>query len=115
MKLLTQGEVETQIIALCNGLEEETYEYAELADLAATAEADYKILSAKAMISFAADTAIKVTAAVREAKVDQYCAEQLRSWKITEARRQSKKESLLSLRARLDAMRTLSANIRSQT
>lgn len=115
MKLLTQGEVEEQIMDLSHRLEHETYEYAELSDIAAVAEADYKILSARAMIQFAADPAIKVTSAVREAKVDRHCAEQLRAWKLAEARRQSKRESLLSLRSRLDAMRTLSANIRSQT
>lgn len=115
MKLLTAGEVEEEIMALSDRLETETYEYAELSDLAAVAEADFKILSARAMIAFAADPTLKITASVREAKVDQYCAEQLRSWKLAEARRQSKRESLLSLRSRLDAMRTLSANIRSQT
>lgn len=115
MRLLTQGEVEESILALSDALEAETYEYAELSDTAATTEADYKIGHARAMIQFASDPEIKVTASVREARVDRHCAEQLRTWKLAEARRQSKKESLLSLRARLDAFRTLSANLRSQT
>ena len=114
-RLLTQGDIETAILALSDELESQTYAYSELSDTAAVAEADYKIRLARALVGFAADPSIKMTATERQARVDLHCAAELRSWKIAEARRQATKETLLSLRSRLDAMRTLSANVRHST
>lgn len=113
-RLLTQGEIEAAIMRLSEELEEITYRYADLADLAATAEADYKLQAARLMVGFAASPS-KMTALEKQARVDAQCDGQYRVWKINEARRQSAKEALLSLRARLDSLRTLSANIRNQT
>lgn len=115
MKLLTAGEVEEKILDISEALETATYEYASLSDDASVSEADYKVASATAMLRIVGDPAIKLTADVRQAKVDVECADPFRAWKLAESRRQSKKEFLLSLRARLDAMRSLSASIRSQT
>jgi hypothetical protein len=113
-RLLTQGEIEGEIMRLSGELEDITYQYADLADLAATAEADYKLHSARTMILLA-NSGTKMTAPERQARVDADSDAQYRVWKINEARRQSAKEALLSLRARLDSLRTLSANIRNQT
>ncbi len=115
MKLLTQGEIEEGILALSDAIEEQTYLYAELSDMAAEKEADYKVRSARALVGLANDNSIKITAGERQARVDLHCAAELRDWKLAEARRQSSKEALLSLRSRLDAMRTLSANVRHST
>lgn len=114
-RLLTQGEIESAILSLSEELETQTYAYAEQSDRAAIAEADYKIRHARALVGFASDPTIKLTATERQARVDLHCAAELREWKIAEARRQSTKETLLSLRSRLDAMRTLSANVRHAT
>ena len=114
-RLLTQGEIEANIADISSLLEEQTYLYAEQSEVAAIAEADYKIRMAKALIAFASDTSIKITASERQARCDLHCAAELRAWKLTEAQRQATKEALLSLRARLDAMRTLSANVRHAT
>ena len=114
-RLLTQGEIEDAIVGLSENLEALTYTYSDLSDLAAETEADYKIKHSRALVGFAADPGIKMTAAEKQARVDVHCAAELRAWKMAEARRQSTKEALLSIRARLDAMRTLSANVRHQT
>jgi len=112
MKQLTQGEVEAQILQAVEALEESTENYAILSDEAATAEADYKLRHARAIVTL---SDVKATAAEKGARADLTSAEELRAWKIAEARRQASKEHLLSLRARLDALRSLSANIRAQT
>lgn len=112
---LTQGEVEEQILDLCDAMERETHAYDEVAHAAAVAEADYKLRLSRALISIANSGPARITAAERQARAEVTAAEELRIWKITEARRAACKESLLSLRARLDALRSLSANIRAQT
>lgn len=114
MKLLTQGEVETTILKLSHELESTTYAYAELSDAAAEAEADYKLKQARALVTMA-DTAVRMTAQEKQARAELTSAQELRLWKLSEARRQSCKEALLTLRARMDAMRSLSANLRHQT
>jgi hypothetical protein len=111
---LTQHDVERLIVRIGDELEEETYRYATLSDTAAAAEADYKLKAARLFLTLAAE-GTKLLAAEKQAKVDVGSAEEYRTWKIAEARRQASREALLSYRARLDATRTLSANIRHQT
>jgi len=112
--VLTQGDIENMILALSQEIEDSTYTYSDLSDTAAIAEADFKFAAARAMIDLA-DKGAKMNAQERQARVDVSAAPQFRDWKIAEARRQAMKEMLLSLRARLDATRTLSANVRHQT
>lgn len=113
-RLLTQGQIEHGIVALSDQLEEQTYLYAQLSDAAAEAEADYKLEAGKALI-YLVSTGTKMTAQEKQARVDIGCSETFRAWKLAEARRQSCKEALLSLRARIDAQRSLAANVRHQT
>jgi len=113
-RLLSQGDIETEIMRLSEDLESETYRYADIADLAATSEADYKLSAARLMVALVSSPG-KMTAQERQARVDAESDGPYRVWKINEARRQASKEALLSLRARLDSLRTLSANIRNQT
>lgn len=111
---LTQGQIEDEILNVSDALEAGTAQFADVADLAATCEADYKLSYARAFVGLSS-TQSKMTAPERQARSELHAAAELRAWKIAEARRLSSKESLLSLRARLDALRTVSANIRSQT
>lgn len=113
-RLITQGEIEDLILRIAEEMETETYRYSDLASLAAQAEADYKLRAARALISIA-NTPTRITAAERQARAEITAAEELRIWKLAEARRQATKETLLTLRARLDALRSLAANVRHQT
>ena len=113
-RLLTQGEVESHILAISETLEAETYRYAELSEAAAIGEADYKFVAARKSVDLS-QSSNKMTVGERQSHVDIQCAVEFRAWKLAEAVRQSSKEALLSLRSRLDALRTLSANIRSMT
>ncbi len=113
-RILSQGEVEEQILAVSDAIEAEVHRYSGLADAAASAEADYKLRYAETVVRIA-DSQARMSIPERAARAELEAATELRRFKIMEARRQASKESLLSLRARLDALRSLSANIRAAT
>ena len=75
---------------------------------AAKKEADYKSNWAKEYLS--AKGSIKEREAWADYKLDQMAFD----YKIAEALVKTKRESLLSLRTSIDAMRTLNANVRVQ-
>lgn len=116
-RLLTQAEVEEDIGRICRAMEAETHRYDDLAREAAETEADYKGAFARAMIATAAASRgdRSVTANEKEAIATAETITELRVWKLSQAKLAATKEALLSMRAHLDAMRSLSANIRSQT
>lgn len=114
MRIMAQAEIEELIVRLTDEMEEETDRYSVLADEAANAEADYKLGFARAVVGLA-DSQARMTAPERQARAEVAAGAELRLWKIAEARRQATKEALLTLRARLDALRSLAANIRNQT
>ena len=114
MKLLNQGQVEAMIMDIVEALDEQTHVYAQVADQAAEAEADWKIRYARAVVSLANNES-RMTAAERSARAEVNAANELRRYKTLDASKQSTKEHLLSLRARLDALRTLNASIRTAT
>ena len=113
-RILSQGDVEDQILATSDAIEAEVERYAGLADAAADAEADYKLRYATAVVSLA-DSQSRMSIPERSARAELASADELRRFKVLEARRQASKEALLSYRARLDALRSLSANIRAAT
>ena len=114
-RTLSPVDVEFSILDLCDALEAETEQYASLSEGAASAEADYKLKYAKTHVQLAASKNVKMTVHERQAIADLQSNDEFRIFKINEARRQSSKEALLSIRARLDALRTLSASLRNQT
>ncbi len=114
-RTLNPVDVEFAILDLCDALETETEQYAGLSELAAGAEADYKLKSAQTHVQLAASSSLKMTVHEKQARADLAANDQFRVFKIGEARKQASKEAMLSIRARLDAMRTLSASLRNQT
>lgn len=114
MRVLSQAEIEAQILEVTDALDEQTHIFGDVADRAAVAEADYKLRYARAVVMLSGD-ASKMTAAEKQARAEVAAAEELRAWKIADAELRSTKEALLTLRARMDALRSLSANVRAQT
>lgn len=112
--LLNRAQIEHEILRVSDALDEQTHVYAEVSNLAASSEADYKLRFARAVVTLSS-TQSRMTAPEKQARAEIAAAEELRLWKIAEARRQATKETLLSLRARLDALRTLNASVRVQT
>lgn len=105
---ISQVDVEEEIIRLMDILEEETEAFEKLAEDAAKKEALHKSNWAKEYL--AAKGSIKE----REAWADYKLSDQSYDWKISDALVRSKREKLTSLRTSLDALRTLSANVRHQ-
>lgn len=105
---ISQVEIEEELLRLINALETETEKFEVLAVDAAKKEADYKSNWAREYLS--AKGSIKEREAWADYKLDQMAFD----YKIAEALVKTKRESLLSLRTSIDAMRTLNANVRVQ-
>jgi len=114
VRVLAQVEIENEILAVLDALEDQTHLYDRLAADAASAEADYKLAYARSVVRLS-DSQARMTAPEKQARAELYAADELRAWKVLEARRGATKEALLSVRARLDALRSLSANVRHQS
>jgi pyruvate kinase len=111
---LTQVEVEERIATVIEAMETHTEDYDDLARRAAEAEADYRRQSATALLAVIQHSD-KMTVGERGARADLMCAAEHKEYLIATAARNSKREYLLTLRAHLDALRTLNASIRGQT
>lgn len=111
---LSQVEVELDIAAVVEDMEKHTEEYDDIAREAAEAEADYKRDAAHALLAVIEHSG-KMTVGERQARADLMVAGAYKRHLVTTAARNSKREYLQTLRAHLDALRTLNASIRGQT
>lgn len=105
---ISQVEIEQELIRLVERLEKETEAFEVLALDSSKKEALYKSNWAKEYLS--AKGSIKEREAWADYKMDQQNFE----YKCAEALVKSKRESLMSLRTSIDAIRTLNANVRTQ-
>jgi len=105
---ISQVEIEQELLRFMDMLENETEVFEVLAVDAAKKESLYKSNWAKEYLS--AKGSIKEREAWADYKMDTFNYEH----KIAEALVKTKRESLLSIRASMDAMRTLNANVRAQ-
>ena len=110
---LAQAEVEERIQRVIEEMERHTEEYDDLSSRAANADADYKRQSARALLAVI-QHGEKMTVSERGARADLMCEEEYRAHLLATAARNSKREYLTTLRAHLDALRTLNASIRGQ-
>lgn len=110
MRPLTPVDVEEQICRCLKDLEQATEEYEKHAKEAAQAEVTYKVEYAKALLR-----AEEKTVGDREARATIDCESFFYERKGAEAVLAAQKELLSTLRARLDALRSLSASVRVQT
>lgn len=116
---LSLADVEHHLMDVADALEDETRRYATLSDAAAETEAEYRRAVALHTIGQSAnrrnDPTLKLTAPERQARIDANTADLFRSWRLADARRAASREMMLTLRARIEALRTLAASLRSQT
>ena len=105
---ISQVEIEQELLRFMDMLENETEVFEVLAVDSAKKESLYKSKWAKEYLS--AKGSIKEREAWADYKMDTFNYEH----KIAEALVKTKRESLLSIRASMDAMRTLNANVRAQ-
>lgn len=126
---MSQGEVEEALLqevghleALTNGgpspkTGESLQGYDETCESAASAEADWKIQEARFLVAQADRPREGRAEAVelRKARALSIHGDLYRAYKVTGAQKDGHKEALVTSRARLDALRTISANVRVQT
>lgn len=108
--MLTQGEVESEIMRLSARLEEATDAYWKAAESEAQAEVDYKSKAAKLSIA-ASNQGIKSAANVIYLR----CEAEWKDQRMKKATSDAIKQSMLSLRAQLSALQTLARVIGDQT
>ena len=95
-------------------LDDETHAFHDIQMRAAEAEADYrKAKGTKALAIIHAAAEQKWSAAVRDARIDVELDDERRAHLYSQAGLHAARESLVSLRTRIEALRTLSASIRS--
>lgn len=110
-RYITQSDIENEIVRIGDLLEQATANLATDLETWANAEADYKIAFAHAYRACPDKTPehLRRQIATEETKDD------LRASLMGEAVKVAMQEKCRQLRAQLDAVRTLSANVRSQT
>lgn len=116
--MLTQGQVEDEITRLSARLEEFTDLYAKIVVECAHAEVEYQKKKQTLLIQEANRGAVaerRILAKEIDAAVYMRCESEAAKFRILEARVEAGKQSLYSLRAQLNALQTISANLRSQT
>jgi hypothetical protein len=107
---LTLAGIEARLERVCDQLEEELLGFRTLCERQANAEADFKLAYAKAML----DTSIeKETVVAKEARATMCAAVELRTYKVLDMQVLATRESLRSLHALIDVLRTQAANLRS--
>lgn len=103
---LSQLDIEEQIMGLVRAAQRVTMEVGERARAAAEADAAYKVKRAKEFLR------AEGSVAVREAAADVACADEYQAKKLADGLLLSATEAGRNVRARLDAMRSLCANVR---
>lgn len=118
-RVITAAEVELEIMRLSDAMEETTGELANLAQAAAEADVAYRAAKAKtnlrASIMAGSGKNGRTTVDERESIVDDRCGAEMLAQRTTEAMYEVARERLRTMRSQIDALRTISANIRSQT
>ena len=110
---LSQHEVENLILGLSDALADATDDYRSICDDTAEAEMNYKHAYHSAVIALA--SGVKITADVRKSTAWLRSENQERGYTILSAAKEGQREHLRSLTTRIEALRTVSANVRGQT
>jgi hypothetical protein len=106
---LIQTNIEADILRICDTLEDLTVQLSQVSGERAEAEAEYRYRYARALVEQTA----KVPVATKEAVAHLKATNSFRDWKILEAREKTTQQALFTHRSRLDALRTISANVRA--
>lgn len=116
---LTQVGVEERIVAISDAMELAVEDLARYSEEAAEAEVAYKVGYASAILQAGMQAGNgrsgKMTEGDKDATATVECEDLLRKRLITEAHKEVGQERMRTMRARLDSLRTVSANIRAQT
>lgn len=109
MNTLTQIDLETEMMRICSRMETDIDLLADLSTQRAEAESAYKYKYSRALI----ETTEKMAVAIKDALAHLRASDDFRQWKLLEGREKATQQSLIASRSRLDAMRTICANVRA--
>jgi len=109
---VTQVDVEELLFRLGEQLDATTEEYEKISEERAVAESDFKERFWRAMVTTVDHPRYK-TASVKEAWASFAAKEESRRFKLLEAREKATQQKLITLRARMDSLRTIAANVRA--
>lgn len=107
--MLTQADVEEELVRLSDALENKTHELARHSTAWAEAEVNFKRAFAQAFVSAEGAMDLREQIAVLET------ADERMAWRAAEALRDSTQELCRTYRNQIDALRTIGANVRAQT
>jgi hypothetical protein len=110
---LTQHDVESLLLDLSDRLADATDEFRDLCDATSQAEMDYKHAFHSSVVALASGT--KVTADVRKSTAWLRSENAERAYVTLTAAKEAAREHLRTLTTRIEALRTVSANVRNQT
>lgn len=114
-QVLSQHDIEQQIVQISDRLDELTHDYAAMCDEAGEAEAEYRLRYYNTIMRLKDAGDRKMTDKEAEARATSAAASEFRNYKITAAKVEATKQALSTHRSRLDALRTLAANVRAVT
>lgn len=105
---IIQTDVEGRLLDLADRLDREVERYADVSHERAVAEAAYKKEYAVAIV-----TAGNETVAMKEAHAQLRASDVFSDWKLAEAKEKATQQALIAIRTQMDALRTISANVRA--
>lgn len=115
--LLTQAEIEERIIQTVDALDDLVHEFSDVGRRAALAEADFK--RKRSMMALALierpPGGVKLDAKSRDARIELAALDEQETHLLAAAEVEAMRESMRAHRTRLDALRTLAANVRAVT
>ena len=106
---IIQTEVEERLLQLAARLDVEVERFAGVSLERAQAEADYKLTYSKVVVTLVG----KDTVARKEALAHLKAGDTYHAWKLAEAREKATQQALIAIRTQMDALRTISANVRA--
>lgn len=112
--MLTMQQIEESIADLSDRLEQATYDFADVARRAATAEAEYRGAKARAAVTIISTNGT-MPANQREARVEHSVTDERTAHLLAAAEKEAMREALITFRTRLESLRTLAATARYQT
>ena len=107
--MLTQADVEDELVRLSDRLEESTHELAKHMQAYAQAEVNFKRAFAQTFVKAEGAMDLREQIAVLET------ADERMAWRSAEALKDSTQELCRTYRNQIDALRTIGANVRAQT
>lgn len=118
-EVVSQGEVERSILRLSDRLETMTSELITYAEAAKRAEVNWKRTAAATRIPRRVSGGHGPGGRATEQEIEDHVmvkhADLYEAYKIAEGVYESHRDAMFSVRAQMDALRTIAANIRSQT